>query len=231
MSTLPKPTFNYQKVDYNLKDLLDLFGSNLLMNMNCHAIGTVQSFNSTNQTVTATINYTKIFLVPDPSAPATDPIPKYIQQPQNYPILIDCPIVILGGGSSQLTFPISQGDECLVLFNDRDIDNWFATGQVAPPATGRMHSFSDGVVLVGLRSTARSIPSYDTTRALLSNGTTLLGVGANKILLNNAAGNSLNSILQTMITGILALTAGGNPVVDVSGDVATAASQLAALLE
>jgi hypothetical protein len=231
-SNLPTPNFNYFKVDYSLHDVLDLFGTNLLFDFNCHAVGMVQSFNSENQTVTATINYTKTFLVPNPNQPETDPIPTYIQQPMNYPVLIDCPVVIMGGGPAYLTFPIAQGDECLVLFNDRDIDNWFATGQVAPPATGRLHSFSDGIVLVGLRSKARSIQSYDTNRALITNGNARVGINPNTnkcSIINNAA--TLNGALQTLINGILGMTSGGNPMVDVTGDIASAITQLGDLLE
>lgn len=200
---LPTPNFNRQKVDFDLKSLLSLFGDNLLFNMNCHAIGTVQTFDSSNQTATVTVNYTKVFFVPDPNALATAQEPTYIQQSVDYPLIIDCPVVILSGGPSHLTFPITKGDECLVLFNDRDIDNWFATGQVAPPATGRLHSFSDALVLVGLKSTLKSITNYDTVRAIISNGNVKVGINpsTNKAtILNNTT--TLNTVLQNILTQI-----------------------------
>lgn len=232
MSQLPTPDFNYQKSDYNLKSLLDLLEHDISYDLNCHAIGTIQGFNPANQTASVSINYTKIVNVPDPSAPSQDQNPAYIQKAIPYPKFADCPVVIMGGGSSYLTFPIAIGDECLVLFNDRDIDNWFATGQVAPPATGRLHSFSDAIVLVGLRSTLRSISNYDTTRAVITNGAVQVGINPNTNLatIKNAV-TTLNTALQELITGIQGATAGGSPIVDVTGKISSASTALAALLE
>lgn len=140
----------------SLKDLLDLYRKDILLNLNCHHIGTVQTFNPLNQTATATINYKKTFFNFD-SATQT-----YVPQLVDYPILIDVPVIALGGGDGALTFPISGGDECLVLFNDRDLDNWFAGGgSGGAVATPRLHSFSDGLILVGIRSLANVIPNYN----------------------------------------------------------------------
>lgn len=196
----PEIKQNRKKVDPGLKDLLDLYRKEIFLNFNCHAIGTVQSFDSSNQTVTATVNYKKVFL--EMQSDNT-----YKNVLVDYPILIDAPVVILGGGPWKLTFPISAGDECLILFNDRDIDNWFSSGQVAAPATQRMHSFSDGIVLVGLLSMSNSIGSYDSTRAVLKNhdGGAMVGVSDTKVKLSNET-TTLNTLLQDLVTAIKGLT-------------------------
>lgn len=184
--------------DPGLKDLLDLYKKDILLNFCCHHIGTLQSFNSSNQTATATINYKKTFFLPDSQG---------IYQPTlvDYPLLMDCPVICLGGGTSSLTFPITQGDECLVLFNDRSIDNWFQGGAGSAVSTPRLHSFSDGIILVGLRSSAHVIGNYDATRAVLQNGETLVGVSDSQIKIANSM-YTLNGLLQDLLTELENLT-------------------------
>ena len=54
-------------------------------------------------------------------------------------------------------FEVHEGDACLVVFADRDIDAWFESGETEVPPSGRMHSLSDGFAFVGFRP--RVIPS------------------------------------------------------------------------
>lgn len=68
------------------------------------------------------------------------------------PVLLDCPVVWQGGGDCTLTFPIKQGDECLVVFASRCIDAWWSQGGVQDPPEIRLHNLSDGFALVGLKS-------------------------------------------------------------------------------
>lgn len=81
------------------------------------------------------------------------------------PVLVDVPISFPGGGGCILTFPIKPGDECLVVFASRCLDAWWqqgpgtaeATGDIVPPPYARMHSLSDGIAFVGLRSSPREL--------------------------------------------------------------------------
>lgn len=142
-----------------LQDLLVYYKKLTKLEINCHHVGTITAFDATNQTAQATINYTKTFL-------RVDEIGDTSVTPTNYAQLIDCPVVCLGGGGGSLTFPIVEGDECLVLFNDRDFDNWFSSGNSnAAPATPRAHGFSDAIILVGIRSIPNVITEYDTDAA------------------------------------------------------------------
>lgn len=209
---------NIKKVDPTLKDLLDLAKKDIFLSFNCHAIATIQEFDETDQTVSATINYKKSFTQGQPDG-------SIITVLKDYPILVDVPVVILSGGPWSLTFPIAQGDECLILFNDRDIDNWFQSGQVGALASGRLHSFSDGIALVGLRSLARSIADYDTTRAVLGHSSgTMVAVGETLIKIANAS-TSLGAILTQLRTDLssLATNLQGNP----TGEPAAAAAGVA----
>lgn len=198
--TNPNIQQNSVPTDPSLSDLLNLLKKEIFFDLNCHHLATIQSFNSAKQTVTATINYTKTFF----QLNSTSGLYNAVQQ--NYPLLIDVPVIVLGGGPTRLTFPIAKGDQCLLLFNDRNLDNWFQSGQVGPVANSRAHSFSDGLALIGPNSLNSLIASYDSTRALLTNGTAKVGINPNNNKLTLTNGTSLNTLLQNLCTQLQTLT-------------------------
>lgn len=132
----------------DLRALLDSFKAELFSSFNAHKVGTVISFDATKQT--ASVQLSTLAQVNGAQIA--------------YPVLTDCPVVVLNGGGATLEFPIAAGDTCVVLFNDTDLDKWFTTGNTAVPNTPRTHSLSDGLVLVGVRSLANPITSYDATK-------------------------------------------------------------------
>ena len=60
------------------------------------------------------------------------------------PLLRDVPVFM------PVPFDVHPGDACLVIFADRDIDQWLCEGT----GSGRMHSLSDGFAFVGFKRTA-----------------------------------------------------------------------------
>ena len=179
----------------NLDELLKLERKETFLSIFCHAIGTVQSFNSDKQTVSATINYKQTLIRLDPSSGT------YVPVLLDYPVLVDCPAIFLGGGDCSQTFPVKKGDECLVLFNDRDIDGWFSGSVNNPPPTPRAHSISDGIIIVGIRSLGNVLKNFDTERAVLRNGTTLVGVGPSLIKLANNQ-HTFNNLMQELVSDV-----------------------------
>lgn len=190
----------------HLRDLLDLHKKEIFLEFNSHHIGTVQSFDATSQTASATVNYKKTFFEFDQTNNVYTPVLV------DYPVISQCPVIFLGGGPVTLSFPVAAGDECLILFNDRDLDNWYTGNTGSPNATARLHSFSDAVILVGLRSTNTMIANFDSTRSLLQAGTSansIVALGINpsnsKILITNTyPGNAttLNTLLQNLVTDV-----------------------------
>ena len=62
------------------------------------------------------------------------------------PLFRDVPVFM------PVSFSVSAGDHCLVVFADCDIDAWFASGEVSEPGSARMHSLSDGFAFIGFDS-------------------------------------------------------------------------------
>ncbi|CAI2418115.1 phage baseplate assembly protein V [Serratia liquefaciens] len=83
------------------------------------------------------------------------------------PLLVDVPVYFPRGGGVTLTFPITEGDECLVIFADRCIDYWWQNGGVQEPVDPRQHHLADAFALVGPQSQAKKISGISTSAAQL----------------------------------------------------------------
>lgn len=206
MTSTPINTF---QVNPDLKDVLSMLKKDIFMSFNCHGLATIESFDATKQTASASMNYTKTYLKKSED-PSLKKYGLYESVYVDYPVMLDCPVIVLGGGNAHLTMPITKGDQCLVLFNDRSIDDWFASGQKTNLTITRSHSFADGLLLVGLHSLKNQIQNYDTVRAVLKNKKAAVGVrgDSNKVLItNDYPSNSvtLYSVLNNLITHIKAL--------------------------
>lgn len=132
--------------------------------------------------------------------------------------LLDVPVVTLQGGGIHLGLPVGIGDECLVVFADFNIGAWFAAGGQQIPPDNRQHDLSDGIAIVGLNSLANPLvsPFLETEGGIANEGepgaAAKVGVDnfADLVVLENAAGGKLKTILTTLLTSLdLALVALG----------------------
>lgn len=121
-----------------------------------------------------------------------------ILTPSDLPILINVPIIFPRGGGFSLTFPVKKGDECLLNFCERSIDNWHETGKVKKPGARRFHSLSDATAFVGLSSLPNKIPNYDPTNTEIKkdDGTVSIKLKENSDLDIVAEGNMNATITE-----------------------------------
>lgn len=118
-----------------------------------------------------------------------------------FPVLVDCPYFVLQGGGAYVDMPINKGDYCLVLFCDRNIDTWWATANVADPATPRKHSLSDGIALVGLNPKPQALPMDGESIGLIAKD--------KKVRIKNDA-ETLYTLMGDLIDAISDLTTFGS---------------------
>lgn len=118
----------------DLDDVLGELKTDIFANLNCIQIGKISSVNTSEQSAEIELQVKR----------------RVNGKIINYPLLIDCPVVVLQGGGAFIDFPVAAGDFCLVLFNDRDLDNWWTAATNKEPRTLRKHSLSDGFALVGI---------------------------------------------------------------------------------
>lgn len=163
--------------------VLENWKRDTLLAINCIQIGIIQSFNKDNQTATIQLALKQVKEIkPDGTRVLTE-----------YPLLLQCPVVVLFGGVDFMSMPITVGDNCIVFFNDREIDNWFTDGGVQAPTSGRVHDLSDGIALVGIRSLQNSILTYLANGIRLSHGS---GDSATRIDLTDALISSFATLWQ-----------------------------------
>jgi hypothetical protein len=66
------------------------------------------------------------------------------------PVLTGVPVVQLTSADAGLILPIAVGDRVLVLFAQRSMDRWLATGNRDVSGDARMHAMSDALAIAGL---------------------------------------------------------------------------------
>ena len=118
----------------DLDDVLAELKNSIFATLNCVQIGRIENIND-NQTVGIALQVKRRVRG---------------QEIANYPLLVDCPYFVLQGGGAYIDMPIKTGDYCIVLFNDRNIDDWWDTANVKEPADRRKHNLSDGLAIVGI---------------------------------------------------------------------------------
>ncbi len=118
--------------------------------------GIIQSFNADPITATVQLAIKGIVHAPDGTA-------RFV----NMPLLVDVPVYFPRGGGCTLTFPVTKGDECLVVFAARCIDGWWQSGGVQAPIDPRIHDLSDGFAFVGFFSQATKIAGISTASTQL----------------------------------------------------------------
>lgn len=172
-------------------EINQLLKTNIFSNLNCHNIGRILEFDPTTQLCTVELMQIKQF-----GDQAYTPAP-----------ITQVPLIILGAGNAHITMPNPVGTTCLLLFLDRNIDNFMETGEQYMPDTARMHDFTDCVALTTFKTLVNPIQDYDEQAISLLNEDTSLKVypdsvevqTTGKIKLANTTQN-LASLMQSFLS-------------------------------
>lgn len=128
---------------------------NAIEDMNTSTIGKITSFNAEKQTATIQPLIRRLLY--------KDNGKSYEIVPADSPPLVNVPVRFPGSGGWSLTFPINEGDECLLIFTDKSIGLWKKYGGIQDQSHyKRSHSMRDAIAIVGLRSPADPLPQFNT---------------------------------------------------------------------
>nr|DAJ74735.1 MAG TPA: baseplate protein [Caudoviricetes sp.] len=134
-----------QKSQIDFNGVMNLAQNAIMSRLNCHNIGRILEFDSKTQTCTVELMQVKQF-----NEMAYIPAP-----------ITQVPLIMLGAGGGHITMPNPVGTICLLLFLDRNIDNFLETGERYVPETARMHDFTDCVALTTFKTLANPLEEYD----------------------------------------------------------------------
>jgi hypothetical protein len=176
--------------DPQLTDALYQLKLDISRTLNAVKVGQIQSFDSTRRTAQVQILFKRI--LNDGTI-------------ADYPVLVDCPVFTLQGGGGAIEFPISAGDQCLLLFADRNLDAWFQNGNAAAPFDARCHDLSDGIAVVGLNALGSTLPAYLSDTAQFAYDGASVALSGGTIAIQNVT-TTLLTLLNAFIDVLTALT-------------------------
>jgi hypothetical protein len=146
---------------------------------------------------------------------------------QEMPILNNVPVIFPRAGEASLTFPVSPGDACLLLFIERSTDLWKSVGGIVAPNDPRKFDLSDAVAIMGLMPFSENSLSENNEDVLLTYKNSSIRIKASgdiqietasKVAIGNASTEVLDivsSILGILITSVT--TAPGSPIFQGTG--------------
>lgn len=137
----------------NFNDVMEIAQDAIMSRLNCHNIGRIIEFDKLTQTCTVELMQIKQFynklITPAP--------------------ITQVPLIMLGAGSAYITMPNPVGTICLLLFLDRNMDNFMETGEQYVPDTTRMHDFTDAIALTTFTTLVNPLDDYDEDAITLFN--------------------------------------------------------------
>lgn len=163
-----------ERTQVSFNDVMAIAQEAIMSRLNCHNIGRIIEFDSATQTCTVELMQIKQF-----NDQAFIPAP-----------ITQVPLIIYGSDNSYITLPNPVGSVCLLLFLDRNIDNFLETGEQYMPETSRMHDFTDAVALTTFKTLANPIENYDDNAITMYYKTIINEVLYEAVIKN--AGNAIN---------------------------------------
>ena len=86
------------------------------------------------------------------------------------PLIRDVPVFFPGSREGAVTWPVSAGDECLLVFADFDTDAWLESGESVEPVSARRHSLSDAFAFIGFRSQPNALRDFEDEPSFFGGG-------------------------------------------------------------
>lgn len=188
--------FNQNANKKDLFSVMEALKNNIACTINCVKVASIVSFDSETMISCCQIKNKRLLALKNDGN----------QELADYP-LIYAKTYFLGWGDIGITHPITEGMEGILLFNDRELETWYITGEAGNMAYDRTHDLSDAIFICGLCSQPNlTLLQYLENCLHLYYKATSLQLFENKIDINTTTTNIVSDIAQTgnnVITGTL----------------------------
>ena len=119
-------------------------------------------------------------------------------QYMNLPILVNVPIIFPSCSIGSIKMLLKQGDECLVLFSDLSIDNFWKYANVQNPIEVRRHDLSDGIAIPCVLSQPNT-KQFNGTGIEITSGESKISITNNGITFSDQNGTiTLEQIIRLL---------------------------------
>lgn len=144
--------------DLGLKNVLQKFQEKLLETLNCVKVGKIKTFYADKQTADIQID--------------------------GYPQISGVPVSFISGGDFSIQVPIKEGDDCIVLFCDTDLDNWVEGKGSEPAFPNDKHGLNGAIALLGLTNLKTKVSDYITDGVRIKYKGTILELKENGVFVD-----------------------------------------------
>jgi hypothetical protein len=132
------------------EELFELIEDQATANTRTSIPGVIESYDSSDQTCT---------VKPSINTPIKDSETGEVIYDEP-PIIPNCPVAWSSSADTSITWPISDGDTCMIVFSEKSIDGWMEQGgDNIDPVDLRQHDTSDAIVFPVLRPAAEPLDS------------------------------------------------------------------------
>ncbi len=83
------------------------------------------------------------------------------EKPEPYPVIEGVPLWELRAGDAIIRVPVKVDGKCMIIFSQRALDKWKATGNPTRPGDTRLHALSDAICIPGLYPVKDAKPLLD----------------------------------------------------------------------
>lgn len=119
-------------------------------------------------------------------------------QYMNLPILVNVPIIFPSCSIGSIKMLLKRGDECLVLFSDLSIDNFWKYANVQNPIEVRRHDLSDGIAIPCVLSQPNTKP-FNGTGVEITSGESKISITKDGITFSDQNGTiTLKQIIKLL---------------------------------
>jgi len=144
--------------DLGLKNVLQKFQEKLLETLNCVKVGKIKTFYADKQTADIQID--------------------------GYPQISGVPVSFIRGGDFSIQVPVKEGDDCIVLFCDTDLDNWVEGKGSEPAFPNDKHGLNGAIALLGLTNLKTKVSDYITDGVRVKYKGTILELKENGVFVD-----------------------------------------------
>lgn len=174
-----------------LSEVIDFLITKRLADTHTSLPGIIESFNPDTQLARVSLNLTRVRITKNDQG-------EQVEESIAIAPIIDVPVQFPSGGGFHVTFPMSSGDECLVVFSERAIDNWLRFGGIQKPIDKRMHEYTDAFAIPGIKSIPNALSSFSTNSLNLGtdDGITYIDIAEGTIKINGDAFGGLVEVAE-----------------------------------
>lgn len=153
---------------------------------------------------------------------------------QDLPMLVDVPILFPQAGGWHMTFPVQEGDECLIVFASRCIDAWWQSGGIQKPMESRMLDLSDGFAILAPYSQPKAkqvAGGFSSSSVILrdsgkQNFLELTNDGNANLTIQGSLNADVKQNLQAKVSGNAEVNVAGNTTATIGGALKASANSI-----